>query len=591
MLRRLNLRALWPHHLLCTIGLLLALVLMDGRRVENVYIDDVKAALPYSKTPDSSPSQHHYTFDIVQPHFVSKQWYIVPDDYIVSMLVNGQSVDLTESQRGNWQRGFAIDLSPYVTHGINKVEMHIKDTGGAYGLEFSPAIFGFCVYLSFIALAVAALWSYALKLGRVENSTIIVSTLAAFCWVFAMATTTATDRAPDGWGHIEYIRYVAEHFSIPNPAAGWQYYHPPLYYFIAGSIYKTAAWAGLDALFITRFFSLICMLIFQFFGLKYIGTVIDHVRVRFYTVTILSFAPLMLALSGRLNCEIMLYALWAAFYYYLLLWFTTLRTRYLAYCVALCGVGMLTKTSAIVMVFTLCCTGAWWWWKKQIQFRKLATRSMVCLSILLLCATISNVARTAYHANDNASTDFLVSNHTADPMASAGFVGNKPENFYIPDRYFLFDVPYFSYWDQESGRRNFWVGYIKSLSFGDFNWSHGLFVGAINMLTAASMIGFLIGGTYLFLTRHYQSRWIVLLISVATTFAAHLAFRLHYEFIVTQDARYTYPVIIPYVAGLGYITQQVIRTAPCFIIRDAFNLLVMLLALAYATFSIYYVVG
>lgn len=41
-------------------------------------------------------------------------------------------------------------------------------------------------------------------------------------------------------GHLEYIRYVREHRSVPAPNAGFQFYQPPLYYVV------TAALAGTD---------------------------------------------------------------------------------------------------------------------------------------------------------------------------------------------------------------------------------------------------------------------------------------------------------------------------------------------------------
>lgn len=46
-------------------------------------------------------------------------------------------------------------------------------------------------------------------------------------------------RAPDGWGHFAYIWFVAETGRVPLASSGWSFFHPPLYYAFAATIWNT----------------------------------------------------------------------------------------------------------------------------------------------------------------------------------------------------------------------------------------------------------------------------------------------------------------------------------------------------------------
>ncbi len=42
----------------------------------------------------------------------------------------------------------------------------------------------------------------------------------------------------DAQGHIDYIKYVASYWQPPLPNQGWEMFQPPLFYFLAASVYK-----------------------------------------------------------------------------------------------------------------------------------------------------------------------------------------------------------------------------------------------------------------------------------------------------------------------------------------------------------------
>src|SRR3989338_10481881 len=78
--------------------------------------------------------------------------------------------------------------------------------------------------------------------------------------VFYVLGTPHSVREHDVWGHIDYIKYVSESWSIPPPHENSQFYHPPLYYFGAAAIYVAGQRMMLDEnsiFFVLQLFSLL----------------------------------------------------------------------------------------------------------------------------------------------------------------------------------------------------------------------------------------------------------------------------------------------------------------------------------------------
>ncbi|MBI5156133.1 hypothetical protein HZA45_02540, partial [Candidatus Peregrinibacteria bacterium] len=91
--------------------------------------------------------------------------------------------------------------------------------------------------------------------------------------ILYVSGTPYSVREHDVWSHIDYIRFVAEHGTLPDPHAGSQFYHPPLYYFLTAGIYAlmTVNNAGHgQALVIVEYFSLFLSIV-TFAVLLWIG--------------------------------------------------------------------------------------------------------------------------------------------------------------------------------------------------------------------------------------------------------------------------------------------------------------------------------
>ena len=115
--------------------------------------------------------------------------------------------------------GAPVDLSPYLHSGVNRMRAEMEH-GGAIGL----------------GLAVLAL---ILQLLPAHASDARLFAAPAVCGVLLRCVYAASTpyfvRAWDWDGHLEYITHVADHWTIPSAASGWETYQPPLYYFAAAA--------------------------------------------------------------------------------------------------------------------------------------------------------------------------------------------------------------------------------------------------------------------------------------------------------------------------------------------------------------------
>jgi hypothetical protein len=51
----------------------------------------------------------------------------------------------------------------------------------------------------------------------------------------------------DAPSHLEYVRYIAQHWRLPLPDELWESFHPPLYFFCSAVLYRLLAWCGANA--------------------------------------------------------------------------------------------------------------------------------------------------------------------------------------------------------------------------------------------------------------------------------------------------------------------------------------------------------
>jgi hypothetical protein len=156
----------------------------------------------------------------------------------------------------------------------------------------------------------------------------------------------------DWHGHIEFIKYMAQNWTLPLPSKGLEYPQQPLYYLLTGGIYALLTYFGLDdgeALYAVGYFSLLCSMFFLYYAYRFMTLVTQSTWVRSVAIVFFSLTPSLVYLGARINNDSLVMALGAFSLYYMIKSYQSGFEK--SFYTALTGVSLLfmTKISAAPM--------------------------------------------------------------------------------------------------------------------------------------------------------------------------------------------------------------------------------------------------
>ncbi len=179
-------------------------------------------------------------------------FYLAVRDCLVSLEINDRGLPLSSSPICTNGKRIKLDLSNYLHRGINTVRAEIRSQAGPTALDLEPAstdtfIFSFRLLL----LALLALTAFRARrafsfLGTIPAGLYSVLVLGVMLRLVYFFSTSWMMRTNDLSGHIDYINYVRNYWTVPQWDKGWSYFQAPLYYFISALWWKSAALAGED---------------------------------------------------------------------------------------------------------------------------------------------------------------------------------------------------------------------------------------------------------------------------------------------------------------------------------------------------------
>ena len=116
----------------------------------------------------------------------------------------------------------------------------------------------------------------------------------------------------DWQGHIEFIKYMAENWSLPIPTKGFEYPQQSLYYVLMAGLYNllmSNGFSDMDALYGIGYFSLLCSVLFLFYGYKLINLLTQEQFTKVIAIVFISLTPSIVYLSARINNDSLVMAL------------------------------------------------------------------------------------------------------------------------------------------------------------------------------------------------------------------------------------------------------------------------------------------
>ena len=124
----------------------------------------------------------------------------------------------------------------------------------------------------------------------------------------------------DWQGHVEFIRYMANNWTLPLPSKGLQFPQQPLYYVVSGAIYVVGIKFGLSnisALYAVGYFSLFCSVVFLYYSYKFIAILTVNRWTQTVAMLFVSLTPSLVYLSARINNDSLVMVLSAVALYYI----------------------------------------------------------------------------------------------------------------------------------------------------------------------------------------------------------------------------------------------------------------------------------
>lgn len=521
------------------------------------------------RIPSAEPGDISLKFDLHVSTIHAAHYYILVDDCLQQLTINGAMTEVKGVPYCDSDHPHSLDLGPYLKNGKNTVGMVVHNNAGDIALTLRPAFSDIVTLLPFGILLLAVIsagvmLATQLQLLPWQSGTAILLLTGIIMRTAYMLSSPFTKRNHDADAHLEYIRYLHTHVSIPRPDAGWEFWQPPLYYFFGSVWMFIASLLGLkDGQAITGLqvmallFSIATLLLCAWVAFISIPKKERPLGVPLF-VGFFIFFPGLILQASQINNDTLSIALAFASFALLLYWWKQKVPSiwsWLAISLVL-SLGILTKSTALLM---LAVTFATLFFRKGITWKK-----KIGLGLLLV-AVVTVVAGwfTVYRIVQNTGQSYITGN-------TSGLNGGLKIPNTLP-MYITFNplavvhIPYNSAWDDATRRQYFWEYFYRSAFFGEFNYGDNLKVLAswILVLSYAMAVLFFIGLWKTLRTFFYESiPFYLLLLALAAGAALN---RFQYPFTPSQDFRYSMGLLlaVAYFSTMGAIglRQPLLRYA------------------------------
>ncbi len=497
---------------------------------------------------------------------------IIPDDQILTLNVNGRSVDLTsisEERRKDYFKGFEIDLSEYLHEGVNQIEIEYYDRGGLMGVVVEPlfsseqkSIFNLMVFLVVLTAFYLCLLLFSKSFLR-SKAIQVLFLLAVIIRLVYFFSTPPDVRDHDLGDHFDYVEYMSEHWAPPpvERATGGAYFHPPLYYYTGAIVYRLASFYLGDSRYsiasALQFLSLLYSLGFVYFGLlilkeivyRFFDVEVDTRRLdntflnKIFFVVGLMFVcwPSAVIHSVRIGNDSLLYFLYAVSLFKILHWFFYDRKLDLLLASIFGALAILAKANGEVLIAVIFFVGVYKLWKSR-DWRRYFRISIIPAIILIIALGITVAPGLILKLQGKRENLYI---DDISGLSQANIVGNTASNYLWFDVKIFITEPFTSPYDDRYGRQYFWNYLAKTGLFGEFSYPKliNINLAVISSFLFICMAIYILAGIYM-MTRADIRKQAVLILSAFFLVAGVTYMRI--TFPANIDFRYILPVVITF---------------------------------------------
>ena len=415
-----------------------------------------------------------------------------------------------------------------------------------------------------------ALFGLVLRRLRFDLVTVTIILGGMFLYLSYLGYTTYAERNYDGPAQLEYINYITEHKSLPAASYCFICHHPPVYYVLAAIAYaffdKTRLVAPLLGL---QIFSLLIFVFFVVYGVLLVRRFTSDLRRIRLATALIVFWPYSVHNSIRVHNDTLVSSLMVVALYFVVCWYQDERPRDLYLGAVVTALGLMTKSSAFILVALLLLVLAVRFFPSRDKLR-FVRRAGVVLAIVgaaLFLNTLGKGKAPSKQVDPDGVVDRsgLLCQKLLGSACDIGphqWVGNDTANYVYFDVGSFLKEPYMIADRDDTGRQYFWNHLIKSSLFGTHNsvadreTAYELnrkVAGVINFLTFGMLAYMLVGLT--FVRKADARRYLVLTLFLGLCVLFMMGFRILIPAPHHTDFRHVFPMLVPvsllYVNAIG----------------------------------------
>ena len=492
----------------------------------------------------------------------SQKWlHIITDDCLESLEINGEQISLAGVKAGrlcDWNRGFSFPIGDFLSPGRNSFSMTIHNASGPFSFQFHHSWRDplFVALVSVFVLSLVGIGFICLRGNGYPAISMAILLGGLILQIFYLSQTDIKSRTYDvfeGGGHYDYIEYVSDNLSLPSPIAGWQYKHPPLYYIVGAALTRLCRLLDVSAISdCLQALSLVCYCGFLLAGISILRRTLNSPAILHLCTLLLVFWPSGIVHSARVGNDCLFYFLYALALRSLVIWWREDDLGHLKSAGVWAGAAILTKSNALAVIAVFL-TGAAV--GKFTARRQVPGRVACAVAAILLTALTLNLGDNIYYYLKDPNYNWL--NSSIGGLNPALRVGNSPVNYLNFDLKGFLSNPFTSTWEDNLGRQSFLNFFLKTALFGEFSYAGSIRANCalgLSFLTLVLLLFFTVSLSTL--TRSELKDDVITLSNLVFLIMAILYFRISSPFAPHADFRYIYPLLISFLAVIGWGLQK-----------------------------------
>ena len=388
-----------------------------------------------------------------------------------------------------------------------------------------------------------------------EKIIIAVLVLSAALRIFYLLGTEYNERTYDvteGGGHLDYIRYLAENYKLPDPTSGWEYHQPPLYYISGAIVYKFSQTFHINFYKTLQILSFFYFYVFIVFGILILRNIIENKRLFYLSTAVLAFWPSGIIHSARIGNDAMLYAFYAACLYFILRWHKEKNVKLLYFSVFIFSAAILIKANAIALAGVIAVSVFLAFFQKY----KLPFKHIIIVSFLIIFSILLSFAPKFYGHFKNNKNDWLVGG-ALQTMNRRLFVGNGFKNYAYFDANKFIKQPFTSSWEDWGGRQYFWNYLLKTSLFGEFSFNNN-FQSSLGLVLSWTFLAVLFYGIIGFILGVKKN--ILIFFNALLLLFLIFLFKFKIPSSSNGDFRYIFPSLLSFISFNSYSLEYFKKT-------------------------------